>query len=257
LGANTRKALIAFQRAHALPETGSPDKAVWDQLGEAAAEHALMEYTITPNDVAGPFEPKIPPTLEGKAQLERLSYTGPDELLAEKFHMDKELLNRLNPGKRFDQARTTIRVANVERPEPAKAGRLVVDKKVQGVFVFDRQNSIIAFYPATIGSSEMPSPSGTAKVTEVVHNPTYRYDPAKLHFKEVKTRRKLKINPGPNNPVGLVWIELDNPGYGIHGSPHPSAISRQRSHGCVRLTNWDAVDLAKLVSKGILVEFTM
>jgi lipoprotein-anchoring transpeptidase ErfK/SrfK len=257
LGANTKKALRAFQRAHSLPETGRPDKAVWDQLGEAAPESALVEYTITPNDVAGPFEPTIPPTLEGKAQLDRLSYTGPDELLTEKFHMDKTLLKRLNPGKKFDQPGTTLRVASVERPEPVKAGRLVVDKKVGGVFVFDRQNSIIAFYPATIGSSEMPSPSGTAKVTKVVHNPTYVYDPAKLHFKEVKTSKKLEIKPGPNNPVGLVWIELDKPGYGIHGSPQPSAISRQRSHGCVRLTNWDAMDLAKLVSKGILVDFTM
>src|SRR5262249_28092332 len=115
-------------------------------LGEAVAEPALVEYTITPSDVAGPFEPTIPSTLEGKAQLDRLSYTGPDELLAEKFHMDKELLKRLNPGKRFDQAGTTIRVASVERPEPVKAGRLVVEKKVGGVFVFDRQNSITAFY---------------------------------------------------------------------------------------------------------------
>jgi lipoprotein-anchoring transpeptidase ErfK/SrfK len=257
LGANTRKALTAFQRAHALPETSHPEKAVWDQLGEAAAEPVLMEYTIAPNDVAGPFEPTIPPTLEGKARLDRLSYTGPDELLAEKFHMDKALLKRLNPDKRFDQAGTTIRVASVDRPEPAKAARVLVDKKIGGVFVFDRQNSIIAFYPATIGSSETPSPSGSAKVTKVVHNPTYTYDPAKLHFKEVKTREKLEIKPGPNNPVGLVWIELDKPGYGIHGSPQPSAISHQRSHGCVRLTNWDVMDLANLVSKGLSVEFTV
>ena len=130
-----------------------------------------------------------------------------------------------------------------------------MDKKIGGVFVFDRQDAIIAFYPATIGSAETPSPSGKLIVTRVARNPTYTYDPAKLNFKGVTTTEKLEIRPGPNNPVGLVWIALSEPGYGIHGSPQPSAISRQSSHGCVRLTNWDALDLADMVNKGVSVDF--
>ena len=128
-------------------------------------------------------------------------------------------------------------------------------KRWGGVFVFDLQERLIAFYPATIGSDETPSPTGKLTVTRIAENPTYTYDPAKLNFKGVTATEKFEIQPGPNNPVGLVWIALSQPGYGIHGSPQPSAISRQRSHGCVRLTNWDALDLAKMARKGMPVDF--
>jgi lipoprotein-anchoring transpeptidase ErfK/SrfK len=256
MGANTKKALEAFQRARGLKETGQPAAAVWEQLGGTAIDPALMEYVITEQDVSGPFEPNIPQSLEEKTKLEHLAYTGPDELLAEKFHMDIALLRRLNRGKQFDQAGVSLQVANIGRSKPGKAARLEVDKKIGGVFVFDRQNTITAFYPATIGSQETPSPSGKVTVTRVARNPTYTYDPAKLNFKGVTTTEKLEIPAGPNNPVGLVWIALSERGYGIHGSPQPSAISRQSSHGCVRLTNWDALDLADMVNKGMPVEFT-
>ncbi len=255
LGANTRKAIKAFQRAHGLKETGQPDGAVWDQLGAGSTGPALVEYVITEKDVSGPFEANIPESLEDKAKLERLPYTGPDEFLAEKFHMDIDLLKRLNKGKQFNQAGVSLQVANIGRSQDGKAARLEVDKKIGGVFVFDHQDAIIAFYPATIGSAETPSPSGKLIVTAVARNPTYTYDPAKLDFKGVTTTEKLEIQPGPNNPVGLVWIALSEPGYGIHGSPQPSAISRQNSHGCVRLTNWDALDLADMVKKGVSVDF--
>ena len=255
LGANTRKAIKAFQRTHGLKETGQPDGAVWEQLGTGATGPVLVEYVITEKDVTGPFEAKIPESLEDKAKLERLAYTGPDELLAEKFHMDIGLLKRLNRGKQFDQAGVSLQVANIGRSQAGKAARLEVDKKIGGVFVFDRQDAIIAFYPATIGSTETPSPSGRVTITRVARNPTYTYDPAKLNFKGVTATEKLEIQPGPNNPVGLVWIALSEPGYGIHGSPQPSAISRQNSHGCVRLTNWDALDLADMVNKGVPVDF--
>jgi lipoprotein-anchoring transpeptidase ErfK/SrfK len=255
LGANTRKSLKAFQRAHGLTETGKPDGAVWDQLAGTTTEPLLVEYIIAEKDVAGPFEPKIPDSLEEKAKLERLSYTGPDELLAEKFHMDIGLLKRLNPGKQLDQAGVSLQVANIGRAQPGTAARLEVDKKIGGVFVFDRQDAIIAFFPATIGSEETPSPTGKVTITRIARNPTYTYDPAKLNFKGVTATEKLEIPPGPNNPVGLVWIALSERGYGIHGSPQPSAISRQSSHGCVRLTNWDALDLADMVSKGVSVDF--
>jgi lipoprotein-anchoring transpeptidase ErfK/SrfK len=178
-----------------------------------------------------------------------------EELLAEKFHMDIDFLKRLNQGKRFDEPGNVIKAANIGRGDPPKAARLQVDKAMEGVLARNGNDELIAFFPATIGSDETPSPTGTVGVTGIAENPTYTYDPAKLDFKGVEATEKLEIRPGPNNPVGLVWIALSKPGYGIHGSPRPSAISRRSSHGCVRLTNWDALELAKMVREGVKVEF--
>lgn len=255
LGGNTKKAIKAFQRANGMKETGNSDRALWERLVTEADFVPLVAYVITEKDIAGPFVTTIPDSLEEKAKLEALSYTGPEELLAEKFHTDIALLKRLNAGKAFDRAGTSIMVPNVGRSDQNKAARLEVDKAVGGVFVVDQKDAIIAFYPATIGSDETPSPSGKVTITRIAENPTYTYDPAKLNFEGVSATEKIEIQPGPNNPVGLVWIALSEPGYGIHGSPLPSAISRQRSHGCVRLTNWDALDLARMVRKGTPVDF--
>jgi lipoprotein-anchoring transpeptidase ErfK/SrfK len=255
VGMNTRKALRALQRSRGFNETGRADEKVWQVLDAVLGDPVLIKYEITPQDVSGPFTPSIPDSLEEQAQLERLGYTSAEELLAEKFHMDIDFLKRLNQGKRFDEPGSVIKVANVVRKDPPNAARLRVDKAMEGVLALDPDGQISAFFPATIGSDETPSPSGTVSVTRIAENPTYTYDPAKLNFKGVKANQKLEIKPGPNNPVGLVWIALSEPGYGIHGSPEPSAISRQASHGCVRLTNWDALDLAKMVRKGVEVEF--
>jgi lipoprotein-anchoring transpeptidase ErfK/SrfK len=187
-----------------------------------------------------------------------LSYTGPRQALAEKFHMSEQLLAVLNPGQRFDRVGTTITVADTSGPSashPVKAARVEVDKDRQIVRLFDRSNALIGFYPATVGSEEKPSPTGTLKVTAIDHNPTYRYDP-KYQFKGVHSKKPFTIRPGPNNPVGTVWITLSpGEGYGIHGTPDPSKVSKTQSHGCVRLTNWDAESVANEVSKGTPVDF--
>jgi lipoprotein-anchoring transpeptidase ErfK/SrfK len=257
MGSNTEKALRAFQNSAGLEASGQLDPPTWDELDRRAGTDvpALTHYTIRKDDVDGPFVDRIPDEMEKMAKLERLAYTSPAELLAEKFHMDLEELKRLNKGKPLDKAGTRIRVANVERGEAPKAARIEVDKVVDAVRVFDESNRVIAFYPATIGSTETPSPSGTVKVKGVARNPTYRYDPRKLDFEGVDAKKPFNIAPGPNNPVGSVWIELAKDGYGIHGSPEPDAISRQQSHGCVRLTNWDALDLAEMVAPGLEVAF--
>ena len=129
-----------------------------------------------------------------------------------------------------------------------------IDKVRQTVKLFDKSNALIGFYPATIGSEEKPSPSGTLKVTEVSRNPTYRYNPD-YHFKGIRSDKPFTIKPGPNNPVGTVWIGLSAEGYGIHGTPEPGKVSKAESHGCVRLTNWDAERVASKISKGASVEF--
>ena len=129
-----------------------------------------------------------------------------------------------------------------------------MDKPLKAVRAFAADGTLVAFYPATIGSQEKPAPSGTFRIRAVAQRPTYHYDP-KFQFKGVKARQPFTVKPGPNNPVGLVWIDLSKPSYGIHGTPDPTKIGKTQSHGCIRLTNWDAVDLARRVRKGVQVAF--
>ena len=145
-------------------------------------------------------------------------------------------------------------VANPRAAAPNKAVRIEVDKPRKILRAFGKDGELIAVYPVTLGSTEKPAPSGTLKVTSVAHNPTYRYNP-EYKFKGVKSKKPFTIKPGPNNPVGSVWINLSAKGYGIHGTPEPSKVSKTESHGCIRLTNWDAVDLAAMVQKGMSVAF--
>ena len=254
-GDNVRKAITAFQTMHGLNATGRLDSQTWSELTKGTNEPAIVEYAITEQDVKGPFAMKIPHDLEKKARLPHLSYASPLELIAEKFHVDPKLLQLLNPGKHFDAAGASILVPNVAAREDAgRVARIEVDKSIRAIRALGENGALIAFYPASIGSQEKPAPSGRYKVRRVAHNPTYHYDP-KFAFKGVHTRHKLTIAPGPKNPVGLVWIDLTKESYGIHGTPDPSRIGKTYSHGCIRLTNWDALDLAKRVRKGTPVDF--
>jgi len=223
--------------------------------------------------VVGPFDKHIPSDLEKKSELPGLSYQTPQEELAEKFHMSQDLLRRLNPQARFDHAGEQIVVTNVEpmalhdsrdtvqAVPPRKRNRrnasvatIVVEKASRDVRAYDKDGKLLGFYPATIGSSEKPAPSGSFEVRRVAYNPDYHYNP-KYAWKGVKAKEPLTIKPGPNNPVGLVWIDLTAPSYGIHGTPEPDKIGKTESHGCIRLTNWDALDLAGMVHKGTVVKF--
>ena len=256
MGKNTRTAIKAFQRMRGLKETGELDETTRAALQVQSNKPTVIEYEITENDVAGPFNDKIPEDMVEMAKLERLSYTSPVELLAEKFHMDPDLLRGMNEGKSFDTAGTVIRVGNVaDLKLETKVKRVEVDKAAQIVRVYTDADQLVAVYPASIGSEDTPSPEGQHKVVAIAKDPTYTYDPKKLDFKGVQTTEKFTIQPGPNNPVGLVWIDLDAPSYGIHGSPNPSKIRRQESHGCVRLTNWDALELADALEVGVTVDF--
>ena len=254
-GRNARKAIAAFQRSRGLASGGKLDRTTWDKLCESTNAPALIAYTITDDDVRGPFVPVIPRDLEGMARLSELGYRSATELLAEKFHISEELIKLLNPGKTVDRAGTVITVPNVADGRPARqVFRIEVDKPANAVRAFGRNDELVAFYPASVGSVEKPAPSGTYHVRRVVKDPTYHYDP-KFHFKGARIDRELTIAPGPNNPVGLVWIDLTKPTYGIHGTSHPEEIGKTGSHGCVRLTNWDALDLAKRIRKGTPVAF--
>ncbi len=253
-GLNTRKALSAFQEAHDLPVTGKLDPATWENLAAAGKGTTLLEYAITQEDTDGPFV-QIPEDMVEKAKLEALGYTSLLELLSEKFHATPEFLKKLNPQARFT-AGETVRVPNVRAQAPAaEAGdvRVVVSKENSSLVV-ERGGDVLFYAPVTSGSEHDPLPIGDWKVQGVAKNPTFNYNPD-LFWDADPEHTKAKIPAGPNNPVGSVWIDLSKEHYGIHGTPEPRTIGRTQSHGCVRLTNWDALTVASLVKPGTPVLF--
>jgi lipoprotein-anchoring transpeptidase ErfK/SrfK len=254
-GENVRQALAAFQEAKGLPRSGQLDTTTWQALQSVGGPAVLARYVLTQADVAGPFIPAVPDRLQEQAALPAMGYTSAAELLAERFHMDEQMLRDLNPGQTFTGAGAEIIVANPARPQIAGVDHIEVDAKERAVKVFDASGMLLAFYPATIGSSDNPSPAGAVTVTGVSRNPDYVYDPRKLDYARGEIRRRLTVKPGPNNPVGLVWIDLSKPTYGIHGTPEPDVIGKTQSHGCVRLTNWDVQALAAGVKAGVKVRF--
>ncbi|WP_407658468.1 L,D-transpeptidase family protein [Methylobacterium planeticum] len=262
-GENLQGALSAFAVAQGLPEAKSLTPELFDKLQATSADPVAAEYTITEDDVKGPYVEKIPPKLEEQADLKAMDYTNPREMLAERFHMSRDLLSALNPGKALDTAGTVITVAAVpamergkvkDLPKSPRVSRIEVDKASRDVRAFDKSGKLLAYYPASIGSEEKPAPDGSAKVKGVAFEPSYTYNP-KYKFAGVKSKSKFSIHPGPNNPVGVVWIDLSIPSYGIHGTPEPEKVGKTESHGCIRLTNWDARDLALHVERGATVAF--
>jgi lipoprotein-anchoring transpeptidase ErfK/SrfK len=253
LGENAQKALKAFAKGLAANQPLTQD--VWKALAATSSDTVITEYKVSNEDVKGPFLEKLPTKMEDMKNLAALSYASPREALAEKFHMSEELIELLNPGKNFNQPGEIIFVANVSKNDSKlKVGRIEVDKARQTVKVFAPSGELVAFFPATVGSEEKPTPNGILKVVSADANPNYRYNPD-YKFKGVKSKEAFTIMPGPNNPAGSFWIGLSAEGYGIHGTPNPSKVSKSESHGCVRLTNWDVTLLGKNVKKGTLVEF--
>ena len=262
MGANTKKALAAFQQSG----------------NQVAPTEAVTAYRITPEDEAGPFIGSIPTDMMEMAKLPALGYTSVLEMLAERFHSTPQLLQQLNPGATF-AADQEIQVPNVEpmvipvaieTVPPAQRGAgeppkqqapakpdvsVTVAKQASVLTVKDATGRVLFYAPVTTGSEHDPLPIGEWKVTGVQSSPTFRYSPD-LFWDADPAHTKATIPPGPNNPVGLVWVDLSKEHYGLHGSPEPTAIGRTQSHGCVRLTNWDALKLAALVKPGTPVTFT-
>jgi len=247
-GSNMEKAISAFQQANSLDATGRMNAETWAALNREAAP-ALVTYTITAADVAGPFTP-IPSDMLEKAKLPAMGYTSAAEALGEKFHASPALLKRLNPRKDLAAADTDIVVPNVaDAPPLPKGGKVVVSKSKLTVSLVDTEGRVLAQFPATMGSDHDPLPIGDWKINGVARNPVFHYNPA-LFWDANPAHTKAKIQAGPNNPVGVVWIDLSKKNYGIHGTPEPSMIGKSQSHGCIRLTNWDAAALAQAVAPG-------
>lgn len=253
-GQNYEKAVAVFEVTHGLPVDGKLTAQVWGALGRDQAP-ILVQYTITQDDVAGPFTPHIPTDYAEMAKLPQLGYRDEAEMFSARFHMDKGLLATLNPGADMTRPGTKIIVAQVTRaPLSGRIDHIDVDKANGQVRAYDGSGKLMVAYPATVGSEDLPSPSGTHRVKGVARHPVYSYNPQK-NFQQGHNTKPLTIPAGPNNPVGIVYIALSKPTYGIHGTPEPSKIDKTTSHGCVRLTNWDAQELAGLVKPGIRVHF--
>ncbi|MES2898835.1 MAG: L,D-transpeptidase [Pseudomonadota bacterium] len=247
-GSNMKMALMGFQKKNGITPSGMLDDATWKALN-ADASPALVTYTLADADVSGPFE-KIPEEMADKAKLTALNYESAVEGLGEKFHASTSLLQKLNPGKDLSRAGEQIVVPNVMDAEPLpKAGKVVVDKTDRTLTVLDTAGKIIAQYPSSSGTEKDPLPIGTWKVNGISKNPTFHYNP-KLFWDAKATDTKAKIPPGPNNPVGLAWIDLSKDHYGIHGTPVPGSIGKTQSHGCIRMTNWDVMALTTSVGPG-------
>lgn len=250
-GENVRKAVAGLEAMHKLPPDGKLDA---DLLGRLNKDLPLIRTVqIRQEDVDALVE-KIPEDFKEQSKLDRLGYTSIPEMLSERFHMDIDLVHALNPDARF-QAGDTVTVVEPGPPIPkTEVKRIEADREKGQVRAFAEDGRIVAVYPATIGSKDNPSPSGKHKVKGVARMPPYTYDP-KVNFQQGNNKEKLTLPKGPNNPVGTVWIDLTEPTYGIHGTPEPSLIDKVGSHGCVRLANWDADELAGMVKPGVMVEF--
>ncbi|MEO8348349.1 MAG: L,D-transpeptidase [Acidobacteriota bacterium] len=246
-GGNVEKAIAGFQKAHGVEATAVVDAATWKLLNSDAAP-VLAPYTITAEEAAGPFL-EIPEDMMEKSKLPALGYRSSLEALAEKFHTSPKLLTRLNPGKTLSTAGEEILVPSVRSSAPPKAAKVTVDASDKTVSAWDAADKLVAQYPATTGSEHDPLPVGSWKINGVSKNPTFHYNPD-LFWDADESHAKAKIPAGPNNPVGVVWIDLSKPHYGIHGTPEPSTIGKTQSHGCIRLTNWDAAELAQMVAPG-------
>ncbi|NNG76427.1 murein L,D-transpeptidase [Acinetobacter sp. ANC 4277] len=253
-GKNTLKAIASFQQINGIKPTGILTQETWDALvAKQGSKPAFVEYTITDADLKGPYAASIPHDYALQAKMKGLYYTRVTEMLGEKFHMDEDFLKKLNPKVTFKKAGEKIIVANIRNEVPEDIHLIVAHKGAKQLYLFNSRNQMIGSFPATIGSSDTPSPTGTYKVTGVARNPWYSYSPS--NFVQGNNTKPLSLPPGPNAPVGNIWIGLSKKSFGIHGTPNPSAISKTASHGCIRLTNWDANDLGKKVKSGVTVKF--
>ena len=276
-GASLTKALRGFQQSREIKVTGTADAATRELLSAYGETPGVVEVALTQEQLAGPFVGPIPHDAAAQAKLPAMGYANAMEALAERYHTTSATLlalnsptTRLAPGVKIrvpnvvpaqtsyaatlrDDWRATLSSLSVSSDQPT-AARLVVDKSDGVLRVFDADDKLVAQFPATMGSSHDPLPIGKWKVQGTSYLPPFHYNPD-LFWDAKSTDEKQLLKPGPNGPVGVVWMDLDKEHYGIHGTPTPETIGRTESHGCIRLTNWDAARLALMIKPGTPATF--
>jgi lipoprotein-anchoring transpeptidase ErfK/SrfK len=271
-GASFAKALSGYQEANGLPVTGKLDPATVKSFAPFRAMPTVIDIKLNDQILEGPFVGPIPEKEADQAKLRSLGYSDAMEKLAERYHTSEATLIALNSPQTRVTAGAVIKVPNVIPPkqdfpesvnaawrktlwtlnvgsEQPQAAKIVVDKSDGVLRVLDAADKLVAQFPATMGSEHDPLPIGTWKITAEAHNPPFHYNPELFWDADAKDE-KATLPPGPNGPVGVVWLDLDKEHYGIHGTPRPETIGKTESHGCIRLTNWDAARLAMMVKPG-------
>ena len=251
-GGMSTSAIAAFERREGMAVDGVMDAQVWSALGGDARGAILTSYTITGEDTSA-ITPDLPEDYAKMAEVEKMGFESVAELLGERFHMDIDFLSALNPGVSFAEGDNVTVVAPAQ-DLTGEVARIEVAASSQRLTAYDASDVILASYPVAIGSDATPSPDGTHKVEAVAVDPNYTYNPD-VNFQQGDNDEKLIVPPGPNGPVGTVWIDLSKPTYGIHGTPDPAKLFVAHSHGCVRMTNWDVMELAGMVGQGVTVDF--
>ncbi|MGY1458663.1 MULTISPECIES: L,D-transpeptidase family protein [unclassified Luteimonas] len=247
-GENTQRAIAAFQRSRDLTASGELDAATWEALNMDAAP-VLVEHELAAGDVAGPFR-QLPDDMIEKAKLDALGFESAAEALGEKFHASPALLQRLNPDTDLAAAGTRILVPGVTAAAPLpEIAKVVVDKSDSVVQLLAADGTVAAQFPASTGSEHDPLPIGEWTIQGVALDPTFHYNPD-LFWDADPSHAKATLAPGPNNPVGVAWVDLSREHYGIHGTPLPAHVGKTDSHGCIRLTNWNVRALAEAVKPG-------
>ena len=251
-GANMTRALSAFKRSRGLPAGGTLDAATWQALQDGQGP-AFTTYALTGADLEGPYT-ALPTDPMEKSKLPALGYQSLAEALSERFHMSPRLLSDLNRDRPLEAGSLLVVADVLNSNTPAHSTTLLrIVKSENMLYVIGEGDRLMAGFPVSFGGELDPLPIGQMKITSAVRNPPFTYDPALLrNAKPGET--KVKLPPGPNNPVGLVWLGLSKPHWGIHGTDEPSRMARVDTNGCVRLTNWDVLRLATLVKPGLVVD---
>lgn len=276
-GQSFKAALRGFQASQKLKKSGKLDEDTARALDRWRTVPTTRRVTIPAGFAKGPFVPDLPAAAEKQAALPALGYRNLMEALAERFHTTPDFIVALNSAATMVGAGRTIRVPNIPNADAAidgpdergwsdtlarlgvaasqpAAAKIMVDKSDSVLRAYDADGKLLAQFPATMGSRHDPLPIGRWKIQGVSRNPDFHYNP-KLFWDVSNDKDAVLLKPGPNSPVGVVWIDLDKPHYGIHGTSEPQTIGRAESHGCVRLTNWDAARLAQMVKPGTIAVF--
>lgn len=254
-GRNLTRAVTAFQMSNGLKPTGKVDAPTAKALETGDSGAAFQVYTVTAKDIAGPFTP-TPAAMADRAKLKSLDYENIREALAERFHLSEGMLISLNRSRTTEfKAGEEIIVPEVTPKAPVQGAAKLIEivKSDKTLWVLGAERKVLGVFPISIGGPQDPLPVGQLKIVNEVSNPTFTYNPAILKSAP-KQATKVEVAPGPNNPVGTMWLGLNKPHWGIHGTPAPSKLGHDETNGCIHMTNWDANRLAKLVSAGFLVD---